>query len=405
MKRLVPLSALVTLISPTVEAAESYNIPTSLDGKKIHFSYSPAYKFTPLIMHCGAPVNGTENCYHLESDNRKYTMTYTPNTKGKTGKIHINGGKNKADIQLKFDNETCGTAHMTWNNIKYYHLKFRIQDTAPGASSIQRMGDAVGDVIPQSLADKVVEINFKGAVERIITQDAGEETASGWHDSYATPFVFQFPANGNSFEIPHFMPHSEDNPYPPMKVSYELIGTGATITINGRSHLVEAELDFEDSTSGLAHVLLGYEEGFGFQFNGATFTIQEAEGNGSKVIYPENIDLTESGNTEVKQMIQDLSLVRYETAVEKLYQKRLLTGLNALLYGADINHILPNANGTTLLHNACGLSHVEIVQWLVNHGADLTAKTAKGASVDDCVGGPNAAAIRRILNTAKRPAN
>ena len=62
---------------------------------------------------------------------------------------------------------------------------------------------------------------------------------------------------------------------------------------------------------------------------------------------------------------------------------------------------MANANGTTALHNACGLSHVEIVQWLVNHGADLDAKTAKGAGVDDCVGGPNAKAIRAILRKAR----
>jgi hypothetical protein len=37
------------------------------------------------------------------------------------------------------------------------------------------------------------------------------------------------------------------------------------------------------------------------------------------------------------------------------------------------------------------------VQWLVDQGADLNAKTAKGASVDDCVGGANAKQIRTIL--------
>lgn len=405
MKHFFTLAFAVTMVSPTLEAAEPYSIPTNLDGKKIQFSYSPAYKFTPLIIHCGAPVNDTENAYHLEGENRTCTLTYTPNSNHKTAKIRIRGSKDKAEIQLQFDNATCGTAHMTWNNIQYYHLRFRIQDTPAGTSHIQRMGDAVGDVIPQSLAGKVVEINFKGAVERKIMQEAGDEITTEWHDSYATPFIFQFPADGNSFEIPHFMPHTEDNPYPPMVVRYELIGTGATISINGRSHMVETELDFEDSASGLAHVMLGYEEGCGFEFKGATFTIRDAGNSDSEVVYPENIDLSENDDTEVKHLIQDLSSRHYETAVEKLYQKRLLSGLQALLHGADINQILPNANGTTLLHNACGLSHVEIVRWLVNHGADLSAKTAKGATVDDCVGGPNAAAIRRILKAARKNAN
>ncbi len=62
--------------------------------------------------------------------------------------------------------------------------------------------------------------------------------------------------------------------------------------------------------------------------------------------------------------------------------------------------IIPQANGTTALHNACGLSHVEIVQRLVNHGVNLSAKTAKGASAEDCIGGANAKAIRAILRKA-----
>ena len=390
------------MFSPTLEAAEPYSIPTSLDGKKIQFSYSPAYKFTPLIIHCGAPVNDTENAYHLEGENRTCTLNYTPNSNHNKAKIHIQGSKDKAEIQLQFDNATCGTAHMTWNNIQYYHLRFRIQDTPAGTSHMQRMGDAVGDVIPQSLAGKVVEINFKGGVEREIMQEAGEVITTEWHDSYATPFIFQFPADGNSFEIPHFMPHTADNPYPPMVVRYELIGTGATISINGRSHMVETELDFEDSQSGLAHVLLGYDEGWGFDIKGATFTIRDTENGESGVDYPENIDVKENINTEIKQLIQDLSLIQYESAVEQLYRKRLINGLTSVLHGADINHVLPNANGTILLHNACGLSHVVLVKWLVEHGADLNARTAKGATVDDCVGGPNAAAIRSILKKARQ---
>ncbi|MBR7108919.1 MAG: ankyrin repeat domain-containing protein, partial [Akkermansia sp.] len=55
----------------------------------------------------------------------------------------------------------------------------------------------------------------------------------------------------------------------------------------------------------------------------------------------------------------------------------------------------------TALHNACGLSHTEIVCWLIEHGADLEAKTAKGATVDDCVGGANAKSIRKLLQNAR----
>ena len=75
--------------------------------------------------------------------------------------------------------------------------------------------------------------------------------------------------------------------------------------------------------------------------------------------------------------------------------------LPEIMQGASVDTVLPDANGTTALHNACGLSHVEIVRWLVEHGANLNAKTARGASVDDCIGGPNARAIRAILRNAR----
>ena len=100
------------------------------------------------------------------------------------------------------------------------------------------------------------------------------------------------------------------------------------------------------------------------------------------------------------ELVRDLEKTQYQTAVERLYQKRLLTVLPQIMEGAPIDSIIANANGTTALHNACGLSHVEIVQWLVDHGANLNAKTAKGASVEACVGGKNAKAIRAILRKA-----
>ena len=395
---IVPFVAICAL--PAFAEESQIDIPLSLDGKKIQFSYSPAYKFTPLIIHCGNPVKDEDNSYQLQGEDRTCVLSYAPEKENKSAKISIKGSKDKAEIQLKFDNATCGTAHMTWNNIKYYHLKFRIQDTSAGADYLQRMGDPVGDVVPRSLAGKLLEVNFRGAVERSI--NGSENSVSSWRDSYATPFVFQFPASGDVFKIPHLMPHSEETPYPPMKVSYNLIGTCATVDIKGRSHMVEVELDFDGSTSGLAHVTLGYEEGFGYEFKGATFTIREAESSSSNVIYPHNFDSELEYNTELMQLIQNLSLTRYETALEKLYQKRVLNGLHAILYGADVNHVLENANGTTVLHNACGLGHIEIVTWLLKNGADTTAKTAKGASVDDCVGGPDAAAIRTLLKNTKR---
>lgn len=105
-------------------------------------------------------------------------------------------------------------------------------------------------------------------------------------------------------------------------------------------------------------------------------------------------------DAELDALIAQLSRTQYSNAVLKLYQKRLLHILPRISAGESVDTVIANANGTTALHNACGLSHVEIVRWLVNHGANTKAKTAKGASVAMCVGPPNGKAINKILNSA-----
>ena len=110
----------------------------------------------------------------------------------------------------------------------------------------------------------------------------------------------------------------------------------------------------------------------------------------------------EASNNELDSIIQDLKGTSYKTPLEKLYQKRVLQLLERIKNGAPVDTVLENANGTTALHNACGLSRVDVVQWLVDHGANVNARTAKGASVETCVGGPNAATIYKILRSANK---
>lgn len=105
-------------------------------------------------------------------------------------------------------------------------------------------------------------------------------------------------------------------------------------------------------------------------------------------------------DAELDALIAQLSRTQYSNAVQKAYQKRLLSILPRISAGEPVDTVIANANGTTALHNACGLSHVEIVRWLVNHGANTKAKTAKGAPVAMCVAPPNGRAINKILNSA-----
>lgn len=105
-------------------------------------------------------------------------------------------------------------------------------------------------------------------------------------------------------------------------------------------------------------------------------------------------------DTELSRLISGLEAQKYPTAMERRYQQRLLGLLRRMAAGEPATITDAEGKGSTALHCACELSHAELVQWLVNHGADVNARTTSGASVHDCVCGKNAKAIRNILRRA-----
>ena len=105
--------------------------------------------------------------------------------------------------------------------------------------------------------------------------------------------------------------------------------------------------------------------------------------------------------SELSRLIAELEAQKYPTAMERRYQQRLLGLLRRMVAGEPATITDAEGKGSTALHCACELSHAELVQWLVDHGADTYARTEKGASVDACISGPNAAAIRAILRKAR----
>ena len=107
-------------------------------------------------------------------------------------------------------------------------------------------------------------------------------------------------------------------------------------------------------------------------------------------------------DAQLDNMIAKLNAERYSNKIQKVYQNRLLELLPRISAGAPVDMVLPNSNGTTALHNACALSKVEIVRWLVAHGANTNAKTTSGATVAMCISGPNADAIAAIIKNAPR---
>ncbi|MBQ4636948.1 MAG: ankyrin repeat domain-containing protein [Akkermansia sp.] len=373
-------------------------MPTELNGKKLHFSYSPASKMTPLLIDLGKDSKAVNGSYTAEGVRGSYTLNYQADIKNKKAKLFVKGKKDTGTIDLKFEGNSVGTAHMKWNNIDYYHLKFRIQDSTATHKTLQRMDDPVGDVVPRTLAGKKVVIDFKGSIEKHFSQ---ENENSAWQQCLSSPLIVQFPSAGDSYQVPTGIELSNLPPeiYANYTVSYELIGTAACIEIRGPVIFI-IELDFANSESGIAHVEANLREGYGWEAKGAVFSIIPSNAQTGDVELPD-LKIPAENNTELDNLIDELSRHQYTTAVEKLYQRRLLSALQSIREGADVNMIIPNANGTTALHNACGLSHTEIVRWLIEHGADLDVKTAKGATVDDCVGGANAKSIRMLLKKAR----
>lgn len=398
--KLLPIFTVFTLVSQPVlaDTGETCSIPTELNGKKLHFSYSPAFKMTPLLIDLGQNSKAVNGSYTAEGERGTYTLNYQADKKTKKAKLFVKGKKDTGTIDLKFEGNAVGTAHMKWNNIDYYHLKFRIQDSTATHKTLQRMDAPVGDVVPRTLAGKKVVIDFKGAIEKHFSQ---ENENSAWQQCLSSPLIVQFPSAGDSYQVPTGIELSNLPPeiYANYTVSYEPIGTAACIEIRGPVIFI-IELDFANSESGIAHVEANLREGYGWEAKGAVFSIIPSNAQTGDVELPD-LKIPAENNTELDNLIDELSRHQYTTAVEKLYQRRVLSALQSIRDGADVNMIIPNANGTTALHNACGLSHTEIVRWLIEHGADLDVKTAKGATVDDCVGGTNAKSIRMLLKKAR----
>ncbi len=398
--KLFPVFTAFTLASQLVlaDTGETYSIPTELNGKKLHFSYSPAFKMTPLLIDLGQNSKAVNGSYTAEGERGSYTLNYQADIKNKKAKLFVKGKKDTGTIDLKFEGNAVGTAHMKWNNINYYHLKFRVQDSTATHKTLQRMDDPVGDVVPRTLAGKKVVIDFKGAIEKHFSQ---ENENSAWQQCLSSPLIVQFPSAGDSYQVPTGTELSNLPPeiYANYTVSYEPIGTAACIEIRGPVIFI-IELDFANSESGIAHVEANLREGYGWEAKGAVFSIIPSNAQTGDVELPD-LKIPAENNTELDNLIDELSRHQYITDVEKLYQRRVLSALQSIREGADVNMIIPNANGTTALHNACGLSHTEIVRWLIEHGADHGVKTAKGATVDDCVGGANAKSIRKLLQNAR----
>lgn len=282
--------------------------------------------------------------------------------------------------------------------MKNYLSVFLFLATAPVALCTQTV-EKIAHAAPISLDGKLVVVNFYSAEEA--RAERGEQPEV-WSRLAASPMALQFPVKGNNTYSYQLYESTPDSPWPPVKVTYD--PAEGCVHITGNDMHVRVLLSFHSATKGTAGIEW-HDEGGSWYVRHADFAVTPSSSTAGLVTMPqteESDGAKQSVDDGLGELVRELENRKYKTAVERLYQKRLLTVLPRIMEGAPIDTIIPHANGTTALHNACGLSHVEIVRWLVEHGADLSAKTAKGASVDDCVGGPNAKTIRNVLQKARR---
>lgn len=103
--------------------------------------------------------------------------------------------------------------------------------------------------------------------------------------------------------------------------------------------------------------------------------------------------------------IIEIEKMRPRDSLSRLYRQRLLALLPLVHQGDDVNITLPETKGNTPLHYACALGDAELVEILLDWGADPTAVTDKGKTPMDCVGNDEAGNVRKLLQKAIHTAN
>ena len=164
-------------------------------------------------------------------------------------------------------------------------------------------------------------------------------------------------------------------------------------------------LTYTSDTEGTA-AIAWHEAGNTRHLRNISFTVADDAEDDATVEFPEEIIGTSPENQlddGLSSILREIEGTRYRSASERLYQKRLSSLLPMVMMLGNPSFTTPDYKGNTALHYACSLGHVALVRWLVDHGANLEARTEKGASIDACVGGgKNGEAIKGILQQARR---
>lgn len=252
---------------------------------------------------------------------------------------------------------------------------------------------------PADIANHTVRIQMTGA--QVARSAMYQPETLPWHTwKEITDFVIDFPASASFTTTAQYSVNLSKD----LTVSYHPNTSAgkAYVKLEGADLSVLITLTYTDNSSGTAEIAW-HEAGDTRHIRNTTFSIQQDTDAASLVKLPEEVISRdpEMWNDGLEDILREIEATRYKSATDKLYQKRLVSLLPMVMMTFDASYTNPDYKGNTALHYACGLSHVKLVQWLVDHGADLQFSTDKGASIDDCIGGKNAEKIKAILRDAR----
>ncbi len=252
---------------------------------------------------------------------------------------------------------------------------------------------------PSDIANHTVRIQMTGA--QVARSGMYQPAALPWHTwREITDFVIDFPGNSSFSTTTEYSVNLSKK----LNVSYypKTSESKAYVKLEGADLSVLVTLTYTDNTSGTAEIAW-HEAGDTRHIRDISFSIQQDTDAESCVKLPDEIISSDPDmwNDGLADILREIETTHYKSTTEKLYQKRLSTLLPLVMINYDASYTNPDYKGNTALHYACGLSHVKLVRWLVEHGADLQMSTEKGASIDACIGGKNATEIKAILQEAR----
>lgn len=255
---------------------------------------------------------------------------------------------------------------------------------------------------PEDISGQTIRLEMSGA--QISRSPMYGIPAAPWYTlGEVSDFVLSFP---DSAEFEADVKYSEDLSNE-VTVSYHpnTKENQAYVKVECAELSVLLTLTYTNDTEGTA-TMAWHEAGNTRHLRNIPFTVADDAGDDATVEFPEEIISTSPENLlddGLSSILREIEGTRYRSASERLYQKRLSSLLPMVMMLGNPSFTTPDYKGNTALHYACSLGHVALVRWLVDHGANLEARTEKGASIDACVGGgKNGEAIRGILQQARR---